>query len=521
MALCPVNLIDSNVTGLWVAEEECPRELPATPDWYAQEPNSYNNFGGTIETIQREFIDPGRQNQKGTPVNHEAAGGFNTDLTKSNLTRLLQGFFFADAREGASTKSINGTAVPITEVTVLGGAVDFEAASGMGVFSQSNLVLADGFRSPANNKVHVIALASTSAIRIRTTTVSGVDEASPPATAKIDSVGVQFAEADLAFSYVGGVAAIVATAYVFTDNAELFPGQWIFLGGDATANRFADNVGYARIKSIVAKTIIFSETTWLPETEAGTGKTIRMFIPVTVKNENVPNLIKKRTYQLERTLGLSSEGLVQAEYIEGCIANEFNVSIPVGDKITSDLNYQAVRATEKLGIDPDFRKTGNRHDSPKQRSINTSTDVYRMQLSLLGSTSFPEPFFAYVTEGSLSINNNATSHKAIGLLGALENTVGTFNVTGSITAFFVSTSAKRAMRTLEDASLNFILAQDNAGVILDIPLVSLSGGEIAVEKDAPIMIPVELMGSENELGYTASYSSFKYLPDIAMPTVNE
>lgn len=124
--------IDSNVVGFHYAEEDTLENLASdlsTVTWYELEPNSYNDFGGEIETIAREPITTSRQNSKGTVTGLNSAGGLDIDLTHSNLTRLLQGFFFADAKEKGGTQNYNDTAVPITNVDATGKT--FDAASGL------------------------------------------------------------------------------------------------------------------------------------------------------------------------------------------------------------------------------------------------------------------------------------------------------------------------------------------------------------------------------------------------------
>jgi hypothetical protein len=147
MTTCPQNTIDSNITGLAVAEEICPGQLPTIeldgylPIWYEQEPNTYpSTFGGTLKTTARAPIKANRQRSKGTPVDLDASGGWNTDYTQNNLTRALQGFFFADAREKVTTSPLNA----IVAAALTGVATHVFAGTGLPRFRAGDIVVAKG-----------------------------------------------------------------------------------------------------------------------------------------------------------------------------------------------------------------------------------------------------------------------------------------------------------------------------------------------------------------------------------------
>lgn len=507
---CEIVKIDSNITGLSIAEETCLRQLPANPQWIRLDPNSYSDFGGDLTTVARSPIDPSRQNQKGVVTDLDASGGFNIDMTRTNLNKHLQGFFFADAREAFNTKPLNAVQVPITAVD---GTAKTYTFAGANLLAAGQLIFAEGFVNAANNGLKTVASVTANAI----TVVEAVVTEAPPATASLGRVGIAMPAGDVSIAVTNNVASLVSTNTDFTTIPGLIPGMWVYIGGDATGSAFVNNQGFARISTIQAKALIFDDVTWQPVSEAAAGS-IRLFSGVIIRNEKLAGLIKRRSYSLERTLG---EGAVstQAEYLDGAVANELTLNIPQGDKLNVDLSYVACENNYVTGNVGDQLRTGTRVALAGNASaFNTSSDVYRMKMAILDpADSTPTALFGYVTEASLSINNNASPIKVVGTLGAVDISVGNFEVGGDITALFTTVDAVRAVRNNADVSFNIMFARDNSGFIFDIPLLGLGGGRLNVEKDNPITVPLTPAAAENKYGYTLQYEYFPYLPSLAMP----
>lgn len=504
------NKIDSNVTGLRFAEESTLKTLPGSPVWYPLEPNSYSDFGGQIATVARNPINPSRQRKKGVTTDLDASGGFNQDLTFDNTTRLLQGFFFADIREKKTTAPMNTAATPLTGVT--GSSKTYAAAAGLTGFLANQLVMASGFGVTANNGLKSVASASTATAVVINETIS--DEASPPAAAKLAAVGYEFASATVDIAMNGSLVRLSRASGTFDmTTLGLIPGEWVFLGGDAAGTKFANNVGFARVSVIAATYIEFDKVAWTPQAEVGTGKTIRIFFGSVLKNESDPSLIKRRTYQVERTLGQDANGTM-SEYLVGAVPNELTLNIAQADKVTMDLTFVAVDNEQRTGATG--VKSGTRPTLSPGAAFNTSSDFSRIKLALASNTdAAPTPLFAFATEMSLSVNNNVSPNKALGVLGAFDTSAGTFEVGGNMTAYFADVTAVQAVRNNSDVTVDVIMLKKNLALLWDIPLLALGDGRLAVEQDQAITLPLETNAAESKFNHTLLFQSFSYLPDVA------
>ena len=504
--------IDSGIVGLRFAHETDPGTLIGSPIWYPLDPNSYSDFGATITTLVRKPISAARQNKKGVVTDVDATAGFSIDLTQDNHQDLLQGFMFADFRR-------KGEFVDVPSVTVTGGDDTYEITQTTG-FQVGSLVFSSGFTNGANNGLkRATAIVADTSVAVAQTLVT---EASPPAASKLVVVGFQGATADFNIDATGTYPAITSTAKDFTQLG-LIPGEWIYIGGDSAPTEFVTdaNNGFKRIWTISANRIEFDKSTSAMVNETGTGLTVQLFFGRVLKNET-DQLIIRKPVQFERTLGASDTAQptqIQSEYILGCMPNQMSLNIPTADKITTDLTYVALKSEQRTGVQG--VKAGTRPALIDTDAFNTSSDFSRIKLSLVetGNES-PTPLFAFVTDLKIDINNNIKPNKAVGVLGAFDLTAGTFDVSGSITAYFADVTAITAIPGNLDVTFDIIAAKNNSGFVIDMPLLSLGDGKLNIAQDEPITIPLSLNAASAakfgaDWNHTILMGFYDYLPSVA------
>lgn len=508
MPTAPVS-VNSNITGLSFAEEASLNVLPGTPIWYALEPNTYAELGSTFTLVARETINATRQRLKGTITDETAKAGFNIDLTQRNLTRLFQGYFFADALEKPATQPLNGTQIPITSVS----ATQYVAAAGLGIFLVNHLIAPKNFLNSANNGLKQVSAVAAGAITI----VGGglTIEAAPPAAAQFEAVGYRCAVGDVALTVVGALILLSSTALDFT-TLGLNLGEWIYLGGDAVANHFATaaDTGYCRISSITAHVLTFDLTSFAPVADAGAGKLIDIYFGKVIMNATTPANVKRRTYQLERTLGNDGSG-TQSEYLVGAVPDALTISIADAKKIACDLSFVGLDTQSfsgTIGV-----KAGTRVGLPGEPPINTSQNVFLSRLAIVDPTTLnPLPLYGFASSITIDIKNTATPNKAIGVLGGFDVSVGDFNVSGKLTAYFSTIAAVAAIKNASNVCLQTIIALNNAGMVFDIPLLVLGGGLNKVVKDKPIEVDLTQDAAKCPNGYTMLACFYEYLPTVAL-----
>lgn len=370
-------------------------------------------------------------------------------------------------------------------------------------FSAGDIVKASGFGLAANNGIKTVVGLAAGVLEVAEVLA---DEVSPPATAKLQVVGKRFAAAQLSIVMNGLLPRLTAATGDLTTFG-FIPGEWVYVDG------FTNNVGFARISVIAATYLEFDKVDWDPIAETGAAKTVTLYLGDIIRNEADPALIKRQTYQIERTLGQDTVGTM-AEYLIGAVPNEFTLNVAQADKVTVDMTFMAIDNQQRDGTQG--VKAGARPSLVVEDAFNTSSDFSRIKLSSVDPLNAnPLPLFAFATDLSLTINNNVSANKAIGVLGAFDTSAGTFEVGGSITAYFADINAVRAVRNNADITLDFIMVKNGAALLFDIPLLALGNGRLAVEQDQAITLPLDTSAAENKFGNTLLVQVFRYLPASA------
>jgi hypothetical protein len=429
-------------------------------------------------------------------------------------------------REGR-TEADTGVGAATTAITGVGTGLTLTVTNTDGLTWQvGDIIQMKGHDDGANNGIFDVSAVTNNLITVSQTLTL---DATINAAATMSTVGFEFAAGDLDVTVpaLPALPTLVASTADFSTMG-LIPGEWIFVGGDtsgAAGDQFltAANNGFMRINSIAPGVLEIDKSTGTLVTEASTAETVRVFFPRVLKNESDPTLQVRRTYQLERQLGTPDDALpaeIQAEYLEGWTPNELTFNFDTADKITIDLTGVATDVTTVDG--PSAQKAGSRPALVAGDAFNTSNDISRLKLSILDRTlgSNPSALFAFLTEFSVQINNNVSPNKAISVLGAFDVTAGQFNVEGSMEAYFANVTAVASIRNNDDITLDFAMVKgasgSKAGVLVDVPLITLGDGRLDVEQDEPITLPLNIpAGADAVFNHTLLMCFFDHLPNAA------
>lgn len=511
-----LNKIDSRGVYSLVAPEVTHGVFPAGATWRKLDLNSYSDASSSYESTPREVMDGSRQARKGKQSSKEVSFGYNIDVTKSNSLAQVASFLYNTPKEKFTTRSAFVGSPLTTVVTNLITAITDTTITTTATVAASLkagdiIVVEDG----VNDRVPLVVVTAVTTVVTfaKLNPLHVIKVVSPLTDARIIKVGVKAAAGDMVLASTATAATLTTAAGDFVAMG-LSRGEWIFVGGDDAAFKFASTPPfYARIFDVKAKVLTFDTTTSPIVADVGAATTLALFFGTFIVNGDT-----RTSYTHARHLGKNEAGKTLVETFTGCVPNEMGVSLSEASYVQLDLGYMAKDHRPTTMTTPEFTAAYTKvKEPPEEDAFHTSSDLYRQRLSVDGVALNTAAITSFVQEASISITNNLSADTALGQLGAFDFSVGNFGLTGSITAYFIGLEAIDAVRCNCTVGMDLILATKNSGIVVDMPSFTL-GGNIEVEANASIKIALEQAAfRSSKFGYMLSWTSFPYLPAAAMP----
>lgn len=506
--------LEANLTNVRFAVEASEGVLPGSPEWVLLEPNTEPRFGAELTTVERNPIDDDRMSDPGSIVDKNPGWQVEQDFTLDNQMVPLQAFMLAALNGRVQHSAI--TAIDDTNN-------EFEAASGLDAFAAGNLVLGVGFGHPTFDALHLVTTAAAGALGVSTDLPA---LAVIPAGARLIRVGHQYASGDVTVDAAGARPKLVTAAGDFRDQ-DFEVGCSIYVGGDATAEQFADatNNGEKRVFSIASdgsEVEIDKSFADMVTDAAGTGKTIRIFFGASLKNKRPNDGFARIHLQGERTLGAPDDALpaqIQSEYVTGCTGSELEVSIPAQDKVTSTMTFIGIGYETRDGATG--VKSGTRTDLIAADCVNTSSDLKRLEIASLPTDETPTQLLGLIKEMQLTLNNNIRRRTALGIVGAASLGVGQLGLSGSLEAYFTTVAQLQSIQNYDKFTIHgFFATAANQGFSFDMPLVTLRTDGADVENNEDIMLSCDYMAHNGRryhpsFDHALCWTFFPYLPTLA------
>ena len=493
-----VEKIDSNQTGLLLALEATLGKLSegtTWPEvrWNQMEPNSFGDFGATYKRVARQPITPDRQNRKGTITDMDSNGGFNQDLTASLFSLLGAGFFFSvpHRKPMSSNPYVVGSAIELVSVTAAG---IYTFASALSDLVVGHIVQISGCANAINNGVFQVTAVTGATVTLNNTNAVAenillTNHQTSLITVGMRATGDTVYASDHTLSFPAGIS---------VTNLHLNVGEFIYVETE-------DLSFFARVKAIGTNITIDSlEGNFAPFSVTGE---VTIYIGTFIRNETSCANMKRYSYHALRTFGCDNIGK-QYELLKGCIPNSLKINMPTASLITADVSF----VSTDYDI-PTAMLAGTIMDQPTDEGFNTTHNLNRVRLLAYDpATGLASTMFARVESSEITMDNGVTPNKALGKLGAFEASTANFTASGTAKVYFGTTDALKAIRNNWDCSYQVITKSNSSGIAIDLPLVSLGGGAVAVEKDNPLKQDLTLECSKCADGYTASVTIFHYLP---------
>lgn len=495
--------VSTNKVGLSYAKETSLGV--AGSNWKTLEPNDIGRFGAEISTVARNPIAKDRQRKKGTVTDLDSGVEFTHDATMEVIKDFLASFIMVDPTSVGGVWGLHET----NTVTDVDGSGESFGVSAGGALTENTLIYARGFTNSANNGLHeVAATASATEIVVESDLTT---EASPPDGARIDVCGFRTAAGDLDVTSVSGTQVTLGSTALDFTTLGLTVGQAVWFGGTAALNKFstAANVGFARVLSIAANTLVVDKTSQTWSVEANAAQEVDIYFGPFLRNVAVDHAdFAEDSYSFEAAYAdLEAIGTPAYEYARGNYCNEVAVQLPLTDKAVVNFNFtgtdtEVPTTSQDTGADDPL--------NPVQTvAFNTSADIARLRITDVDEAGLTTCFKTL----NLTLSNNVSPEKCLGTLGASFMNIGNFDVDIEAQTVFSNKEVVSAIRNNTTVTLEFSLRNDDGGMFFDLPSVTLGDGSKELPENESVLINTPAQAHEDStLGTSIGVTLFPYLP---------
>lgn len=409
-------------------------------------------------------------------VMQASTGGVNFEVSypedNSPLSEFYRSAFF---NPWVNTPTFDNDVTADSVVTDAGTVANtYAVVSGGTAVVVGHLVRATGFTNAANNQI--FRAASSTGTTIVGTALSLTAETAPPAGAKLKVVGFQGASADITATATG----LGSTALNFT-TLGLVVGQWIKIGGTAAGDQFATAVrnDWMRITAITATALTLDNRPSGWTTDAGTGKTIKVWFGDQIRNGTTATALSLEKGFLDQTT---------PTYIinTGMQVNTLGHTITSRQNITGSAAFLGMggsQSTTALDASPDVATTG--------QVMAANANVGRLAEN--GST-LTDPNWS--REISFQINNNLRTLEAVDQASPVQIAPGECTVTGQCTTYFGSNVLLAKLYAGTATAINARVAKNSQALIYQFPRVTFrSGVPAATGKNTDVVLQSDFVAA--------------------------
>ena len=477
-------MTDTNRTQLAAVRESTLGVTPTTPRMRAFRGTGEGLFYRPQFTMSEELRDD-RMTADPIKVGEETGGPVNVEMHFPQQDSILRGFFeslFFGASVNTPSRDNDGVADSvITDVANSTQTVTVTNPAGGGTYAIGHLVRHTGFGQAANNGLFRVSTGgSTSYICAG---AGMANETAPAAAARSKVVGFQGASGDITATATG----LGSTALDFT-TLGLAVGQWIKIGGTGAAFQF--NTGllntWARITAIAATALTLDNLPPGWTTDAGTGKTIRVFFGDRLRNG---------TTQSSHTIERGFLGQSTPTYISqvGQVAMQGEFRFEKKRPITGSFTFMGLGGAESTttldaSVDP----------APSIASFPIfagSADVGRVAEAGAQLTT-PN----WCSSIALSINNNGRMIEALDSVAAVDVGEGECAVSAQLMTYFGSRALYTKLLAGTPTSLSWRVVKANRAMVFGIPRGTMvEGSPNAQAKNQDVMLTTRVQASRDDL----------------------